>query len=410
MRRVWRTSHRTSPTIGGSSPVRDRISRQPGPCPPATRRTRARRATAADPATEAGTVPASAASRAGAATPTARRLRPARPVRAPHRAPARRRGPGDGLVVGTVPAGARVTGVLLVLAALAGRGRVFPTYLVVGGEELSAVDRLRQRARRACSSRWPTWRSASGCCAAPSPSSASPTPASPERWRIGQLLIEIYRGSSSTVPARRSRCSRASGCSPAASRSGPAGSWAWSRSRSPSSPASWPPSPGAARSWRTAERLDPVRSLLAGAAVLLGVGDRPVPDPAGRRRPRPAWSPTRRPGWRPWSPRRVRRRCSSVRDWRCWAACCSPAPWSSARSIAPVAAAAPGRGRRAARDHRRRPRRPPWPACGTRPPPTTWSGPCPAPACLSPASGSPAHRRSPGGCAAAGVTRPTAAT
>jgi hypothetical protein len=45
----------------------------------------------------------------------------------------------DGLVVGPVPRGARVTGVLLLLAALAGVAACFPTYLVVGGEELPAT-------------------------------------------------------------------------------------------------------------------------------------------------------------------------------------------------------------------------------------------------------------------------------
>lgn len=44
--------------------------------------------------------------------------------------------PSDALVVGFVPPSARVTGVLLLLAALAGVAAVFPTYLVVGGQEL----------------------------------------------------------------------------------------------------------------------------------------------------------------------------------------------------------------------------------------------------------------------------------
>ncbi len=46
-------------------------------------------------------------------------------------------GRGEGLVVGTVPALARVAGVLLVLAGLAGVAALFPAYLVVGGEELT---------------------------------------------------------------------------------------------------------------------------------------------------------------------------------------------------------------------------------------------------------------------------------
>jgi hypothetical protein len=47
---------------------------------------------------------------------------------------------GEGLVVGAIPAGVRVAGALLVLAALAGAAAVFPTYLVVGGQELSSAD------------------------------------------------------------------------------------------------------------------------------------------------------------------------------------------------------------------------------------------------------------------------------
>lgn len=45
--------------------------------------------------------------------------------------------PVDGLVVGPVPASARATGVLLVLAGLVGAVAPFPTYLVVGGRALS---------------------------------------------------------------------------------------------------------------------------------------------------------------------------------------------------------------------------------------------------------------------------------
>jgi hypothetical protein len=47
--------------------------------------------------------------------------------------------PGNGLVVGVVPATARVAGGLLVLAALAGILALVPTYLVVGGKELHAA-------------------------------------------------------------------------------------------------------------------------------------------------------------------------------------------------------------------------------------------------------------------------------
>ena len=44
---------------------------------------------------------------------------------------------GDGLVVGPVPGGARVVGLLLVLAAACGAAALVPAYLVVGGRELS---------------------------------------------------------------------------------------------------------------------------------------------------------------------------------------------------------------------------------------------------------------------------------
>lgn len=43
---------------------------------------------------------------------------------------------GEGLVVGTVPTGARVVGALLLLAALAGLVSAFPTYLEVDGQDL----------------------------------------------------------------------------------------------------------------------------------------------------------------------------------------------------------------------------------------------------------------------------------
>jgi hypothetical protein len=47
--------------------------------------------------------------------------------------------PADGLVVGTVPPIARLAGALLVLAALVAVAALFPTYLVVDGRTLSAV-------------------------------------------------------------------------------------------------------------------------------------------------------------------------------------------------------------------------------------------------------------------------------
>jgi hypothetical protein len=67
-----------------------------------------------------------------------------RPDRVPDRPSARRTGrgaapppPADEVVVGAVPVLARVTGALLVLAGLVGAAGLFPTYLVVGGTEVS---------------------------------------------------------------------------------------------------------------------------------------------------------------------------------------------------------------------------------------------------------------------------------
>jgi hypothetical protein len=65
------------------------------------------------------------------ARPSARRAAP------PEARPSAR---GDGLIVGTVPPGARVAGALLVLAALAGAAAAFPTYLVVGGQQLALAE------------------------------------------------------------------------------------------------------------------------------------------------------------------------------------------------------------------------------------------------------------------------------
>ncbi|SDY32380.1 hypothetical protein SAMN05660209_02562 [Geodermatophilus africanus] len=65
------------------------------------------------------------------ARPSARRAGPRRP---PEPAPAV---PADGLVLGDPPVLARVTGVLLALAGLTGAAGLLPTYLVIGGTEVS---------------------------------------------------------------------------------------------------------------------------------------------------------------------------------------------------------------------------------------------------------------------------------
>jgi hypothetical protein len=65
------------------------------------------------------------------ARPSARRTGPRRPAEP---APAV---PADGLVVGDPPPTARLAGVLLVLAGIVGAAGLFPTYLVIGGTEVS---------------------------------------------------------------------------------------------------------------------------------------------------------------------------------------------------------------------------------------------------------------------------------
>jgi hypothetical protein len=134
------------------------------------------------------------------ATPTARRTATrttpsARRTATPVRAAA---APGEGLVVGTVPGGVRVTGVLLVLAAVAGLAAIFPTYLVVGGEELSAVDGFGSALAALLV---PVAHLAVGVTllrgAVPKFGLAYAAVAG--SLGVGQLLIEIYRGSSSTA-------------------------------------------------------------------------------------------------------------------------------------------------------------------------------------------------------------------
>jgi hypothetical protein len=49
-------------------------------------------------------------------------------------------GVGEGLVIGTVPPAVRITGILLLLAALLGAVAAFPTYLEVGGRSLTQAD------------------------------------------------------------------------------------------------------------------------------------------------------------------------------------------------------------------------------------------------------------------------------
>jgi hypothetical protein len=133
-----------------------------------------------------------AASRAGATGSGAVRSRSAR-----NRAD--RSGPQDpdALVVGPVPTTARLAGVALLLAAVAGVAAVFPTYLVVGGEELSSATGL---GGVLIALLVPAANAAVGVLlvrgAVPKFGLAYAGVAG--ALALGQLLIEIYRGSSST--------------------------------------------------------------------------------------------------------------------------------------------------------------------------------------------------------------------
>jgi hypothetical protein len=132
--------------------------------------------------------------------PTARRGSKARPAPSVRRSAAGTPGSPDGesLVVGAVPTSARLSGVLLVLAAVAGVAALFPTYLVIGGQELSIVS---------------GFGSLLAALLVPAANLAVGVPlvrgVVPKfglayagvagALALGQLLIELYRGSSSTT-------------------------------------------------------------------------------------------------------------------------------------------------------------------------------------------------------------------
>ncbi|MGY1802121.1 hypothetical protein ACI78T_02455 [Blastococcus sp. SYSU D00922] len=130
------------------------------------------------------------------ATPTARRTA-ARPAPSSRRGAAEVGRPADAVVVGPVPVGARVTGALLVLAALLSIAAAFPTYLVVGGAELRAVDGV---GSALVALLVPVAGLAVGVTllrgAVPKFGLAYAAVAG--ALGVGQLLIEVYRGSSST--------------------------------------------------------------------------------------------------------------------------------------------------------------------------------------------------------------------
>ena len=178
--------------------------------------------------------------------------------------------PGDGLVVGAVPPVARLTGGLLVLAALVAVTAIFPTYLVVDGQSLSSAADLPGVLVALAG---PLVHLAVGASLVRGavPKFGLAYAGTTGALAVGQLLIEIYRGQRSTG---RSAIEVLAGervlttgvdigagwvlavlalCLTVAA--GICGAIAWGRTV-----------------MDDGGPLDAVRSVLAGAAVLLGVG------------------------------------------------------------------------------------------------------------------------------------------
>lgn len=176
---------------------------------------------------------------------------------------------GDRVVLGAIPPAVVVCGVFLILAGLAGAAAAVPTYLVVGGEELHEV----RGVGSALAALWvPAVSVAMGVSlvrrAVPKLGLAYAAVAG--ALAVGQLLIEIYRGSSSTarpgVEVVAGELVLTSGVQRGAGwvlgvaalgltvAAGVVAMAVWDRTVMDDRGA-----------------LDPVRSLLAGAAVLLGV-------------------------------------------------------------------------------------------------------------------------------------------
>ena len=195
--------------------------------------------------------------------PSARRSS-TRPATAPAADP-----PGDGLVLGPVPLLARGTGALLVLAALVGVAAIFPTYLVVDGRTLSTAGGF---AGVLVALLVPVAHLAVGAwlLRGAVPKFGLAYAGTAAALAVGQLLIELYRGRSSTdrsavevLAGERVLTSSvevgagwvlgvAALCLTVLA--GICGAVAWGRTvMDDDGP------------------LDPIRSVLAGAAVLLGV-------------------------------------------------------------------------------------------------------------------------------------------
>jgi hypothetical protein len=129
---------------------------------------------------------ASARRSAGRATPD---RRPDRGAPAP---------PGDGLVIGGVPVLARGAGLLLALAGVVGVAAAFPTYLVVGGVELEQATGV-GAVLVALLLPLVTLAVGAGLVAGAVPRFGLAFAGVGGALALGLLLIELYRGSSSTT-------------------------------------------------------------------------------------------------------------------------------------------------------------------------------------------------------------------
>ena len=106
--------------------------------------------------------------------------------------------PGDGLVIGTVPVSARVAGVLLVLAGLVGAAAPFFPYLVVGGESLFQISGVGS-VLVALLVPLVHGTVGAGLALGRVPKLGLAYAGVTAALSFGQLLIEVYRGSSSTA-------------------------------------------------------------------------------------------------------------------------------------------------------------------------------------------------------------------
>jgi hypothetical protein len=176
---------------------------------------------------------------------------------------------GEGLVVGDVPRGARVAGALLVLAAVVGVVALFPTYLVIGGQELSTVSGFGSLPAALLV---PVANLAVGAVLLRGvvPKFGLAYAGVVGALAIGQLLIEVYRGSSSTT---RPGVEVIAGEKVLTSGVEVGGGWvlglvalALTVLAGAFAVAAW-----GRTVMEDGGALDPVRSGLAGAAVLLGV-------------------------------------------------------------------------------------------------------------------------------------------